>query len=89
MNVLWSFLFTAVGFTVTSKRADRDSCFYTMRLAVQRRTKAAEPENRRPFALGDALSGLVTVRLALVIVKPETVIAWDQKGFDCIGAWKE
>ena len=27
-------------------------------------------------------------RSALVIVKPETVIAWQRKGFDCIGVGK-
>ena len=55
----------AVGFTVTSKHAYRDSCFTASACCASAADEqAAEPENRRPFAVGDALAGLVAVAVS-------------------------
>ena len=58
-------LYAAVGFTVTSKHAHRDSCSTPSACcAAAADEQAAEPANRRPFAVGHALAGLVAVALS-------------------------
>ncbi len=65
MNVLVDSLNATVGFTVASTYAHRDSCSTPSACcAAAADEQAAEPENHRPFALGDALAGLVAVALS-------------------------
>ena len=52
-------------FTVTSKQAHRDSCFTPSACcASSADEEAAEAENGRPLAVGDAFAGLVGVALS-------------------------
>jgi len=49
---------------------------------------AVAARNDRPLALGRALARVDEWRAALVIVKPETVIAWHRRGFRLWWTWK-
>jgi hypothetical protein len=52
-------------------------------------TKAVAARAGRPLALGVAVTGLLErLRTALVIVKPETVIAWHRRGLRFFWTWK-
>jgi hypothetical protein len=66
MNVVWSFLSTLrSGLRSRAKHAHRDSCPPASACCASAAAEqAAEPENRRPFAVGDALAGLVAVALS-------------------------
>ena len=49
---------------------------------------SAAPDARRPPALGIAIAGVGHWRAALVLVKPDTVIAWHRLGLRLFWTWK-
>jgi hypothetical protein len=66
---------------VPAFHADRDPGSPTSTLRLPANLRAAEAEGRGPHPLGVALPCLVRLARGLVIVKPETVIAWRRKKF--------
>src|SRR4029453_18585588 len=69
--------------------ANRDSRTSSPTCCVAAAEEACKAQSSRPFALGDPFSRFWKQwSSTLVIVKPETVIAWHRQGFKCYWRWK-
>jgi hypothetical protein len=60
----------------------------TTRRAASFSSETAEADDRRPNLLGLAEARVGRPEFLLIIVKPETVVAWHRKGFRLFWAWK-
>jgi hypothetical protein len=80
--------YAVVVFPNAGKEANRDPRTSSSACCFAAAEDACKPQNSRPFALGDHFPFLEAVALSVVIVKPETVIAWHRRGFRLYWRWK-